>query len=94
MGGLIPAGVCVNVSRGQQKRRMAEARHCRGDPMSDGDEKPPGKVIPFARAIQGAIAEDLRKMYAELLREKLPDDISELMKQFGELAKKEAEPEK
>jgi hypothetical protein len=61
--------------------------------MSDSDDKP-GKVIPFARAIQGAIAEDLRKMYAELLREKLPDDISELIKQFGELAKKEAEPEK
>jgi len=63
--------------------------------MREGDDnKPPDNVIPFANAIQGAIAEDLRKMYAELVREKLPDDISALMKQFEELSKKGLETEK
>lgn len=56
--------------------------------MKDSDDKPAGSVIPFANAIQGAIGEALRKMYAELVREKLPDDISALLKQFEELSKK------
>jgi hypothetical protein len=59
--------------------------------MKDGDNKPAGNVIPFANAIQGAIGEELRKMYAELVREKLPDDISALLKQFEELSKKGSE---
>ncbi|MGH6674199.1 MAG: NepR family anti-sigma factor [Xanthobacteraceae bacterium] len=63
--------------------------------MSEGEEKkPPGNVVPFANAIQGAIAEDLRKMYAELVREKLPGDISDLMRQFEELSKKGSDAEK
>ncbi len=72
---------------------MAEKSRYPGEVMNQGDEKPPGKVIPFVHAIQGTIAEDLRKMYAELVREKLPDDISALMKQLEELSKKSSEPE-
>lgn len=99
MGGLVPAGPipagpipadpCVNVSV-----PVAEARPSVREPMSEVDDtKPPDNVIPFAKAIQGTIAEDLRKMYAELVREKLPDDISALMKRFEDLSKKGSEPE-
>jgi hypothetical protein len=59
--------------------------------MDEGDNKPAGKVIPFAKSIQGAIAEELRRMYGSLVREKLPDDISALMEQFEERAKKDPE---
>ena len=59
--------------------------------MDEGDNKPAGKVIPFAKSIQGAIAEELRRMYGELVREKLPDDISVLIEQFKEQAKKDTE---
>jgi hypothetical protein len=61
--------------------------------MNEGDDKPGGKVIPFAKSIQGAIAEELRRMYGELVREKLPDDISALMEQFEGRAKKGSEEE-
>jgi hypothetical protein len=56
--------------------------------MDDGENKPTGKVIPFVNAIQGAIADELRRMYAGLVREKLPEDISTLLQQFEELSKK------
>jgi hypothetical protein len=59
--------------------------------MSEGDDKPAGKVIPFTKTIQGAIAEELRRMYAGLVREKLPDDLSTLLQQFEELTKKDPE---
>ncbi len=62
--------------------------------MNEGDNKPGGKVIPFAKSIQGAIAEELRRMYGQLVREKLPDDISALMKQFDERSKKGPEDKK
>jgi hypothetical protein len=61
--------------------------------MDEGDNKPNGKVIPFAKSIQGAIAEELRRMYGELVREKLPNDISALIEQFKEQAKKSPEEE-
>lgn len=59
--------------------------------MDDGDDKPIGKVIPFANAIQGAIAEELRRMYGELVREKLPEDISALLQEFEALSKQSAD---
>lgn len=62
--------------------------------MNEGDDKPSGKVIPFAKAIQGAIAEELRRMYAGLVREKLPNDISALIEQFEDLSKDESEEKK
>jgi Anti-sigma factor NepR len=62
--------------------------------MDEGDNKPAGKVIPFAKSIQGAIAEELRRMYGSLVREKLPDDISALLGQFEERAKKDSEEKK
>lgn len=62
--------------------------------MDDGENKPTGKVLPFVNAIQGAIAEELRRMYAELVREKLPEDISTLLKQFEALSKKSEGEEK
>jgi hypothetical protein len=56
--------------------------------MGDSDDKQPDNVIPFIHAIQGAIAEELRKMYAGLVREQLPEDISALAQHLAaELAK-------
>jgi hypothetical protein len=69
----------------------AELSTAAGEVMNEGDNKPAGKVIPFANSIQGAIAEELRRMYSELVRETLPDDISALIKQFEELSKKGSE---
>jgi hypothetical protein len=69
----------------------AEPLAAAGEAMDEGDNKPVGKVIPFAKSIQGAIAEELRRMYGELVREKLPGDISKLMEQFKEHAKKDSE---
>jgi hypothetical protein len=62
-----------------------------GEAMDEGENKPAGKVIPFAKSIQGAIAEELRRMYGELVREKLPGDISALIEQFKERSKKDPE---
>jgi len=56
--------------------------------MAESDDKQPDNVIPHIHAIQGTIAEELRKMYAGLVREKLPDDISALAEHLAaELAK-------
>jgi hypothetical protein len=88
MGGLRAPANVLTLAAGNSRERSDEGA------MSEGDDKPPDNVIPFVHAIQGTIAEELRKMYAELVREKLPDDISALMKQFAELSNKGSEPGK
>jgi hypothetical protein len=69
----------------------AEPLTAAGEVMNEGDNKPAGKVIPFTKAIQGAIAEELRRMYAGFVREKLPEDLSTLLQQFEDLPKKDPE---
>lgn len=57
--------------------------------MGESDDKQPDNVIFFIHTIQGTIAEELRKMYAGLVREKLPDDISALAQDLAAKLAKE-----
>ncbi len=57
--------------------------------MGESGDKKPDNVIPFIHAIQGTVAEELRNMYADLVREKLPDDISALAEHLAAKLAKE-----
>jgi hypothetical protein len=57
--------------------------------MAESDDKQPADVIPFIRAIQGTIGEELRKMYGEFVSEKLPDDIAVLARHLAAKLAKE-----
>lgn len=50
--------------------------------MTDSDDDPPDGVIPFGHVMQTVIAQQLRKMYEDVLSEELPERILALLQQF------------